>query len=420
MHKWFIPSILLTLLLFCSSSSYSQNITSIKFNGLKKTKEHYLRVFMVSKEGMPFDSLVFKKDVQVIKNLNLFFEIEGTHKKVGNDYALQIDVREATTVYPEIDLSIIPDNFLLMLGIGEFNWRGEGKSIGGYYQWYDRHSFSFYQETERHIGKKTGHAFSLDKYSTVEPLYFRNTTAEFDFDSYALALSGYYNLSYRSVLELGAVMIYEEYTKRDTSFMELPVGSDFTYAKNLFRAGYYYENVNYNYERQQGIENNLYVEDVITYGGGWNFISFNNETVYYALIGRDGNFAARQSIGIATNNLSPLAPYVFDSYVNIRGIGNRVARGTAKYVLNTEYRHTFWRHKWFILQAVAFADLGSLRYPGEGFNQLFDADNMRTYAGLGGRLYSRQIYNTVFRFDYGINTKNTDEGGFVFGIGHFF
>ena len=39
---------------------------------------------------------------------------------------------------------------------------------------------------------------------------------------------------------------------------------------------------------------------------------------------------------------------------NIHGIGNLVKRGSGVWALNTEYRHTLIKKKWFVLQANSF------------------------------------------------------------------
>ena len=84
----------------------------------------------------------------------------------------------------------------------------------------------------------------------------------------------------------------------------------------------------------------------------------------YHLINKKGNLAYHARLGFANNVFSPFSPYVLDGFVNVRGIGNRVARGTAEVCINTEYRQELIEHKWFILQGVGFTDIASLRDAG--------------------------------------------------------
>ncbi len=74
-------------------------------------------------------------------------------------------------------------------------------------------------------------------------------------------------------------------------------------------------------------------------------------------------FAARLRFGIATNNDTPFAPFVLDSYINIRGSGNRIERGTAALILNLEFRQTFFETAKFGGQLVAFSDTVFWRNP---------------------------------------------------------
>lgn len=137
-------------------------------------------------------------------------------------------------------------------------------------------------------------------------------------------------------------------------------------------------------------------------------------------LGKKGNLAFRNRLGISTNNNSPFAPFVFDSFVNIRGIGNRVARGTAEFILNAEYRLSVFQNKYLILQLTTFTDFGALRAPGSSLQTMLNGSKSNFFIGGGVRLHSRLIYKTIFRLDYSINPVNLNKGGFTFGLGQYF
>ena len=83
--------------------------------------------------------------------------------------------------------------------------------------------------------------------------------------------------------------------------------------------------------------------------------------------GHKGNLAMRLRLAISTNNETPFAPFVVDSHVNLRGVGNRIDRGTAQVVFNAEYRHTVYNLNRWAGQLVAFSDIGTWRNPGGTF-----------------------------------------------------
>jgi hypothetical protein len=110
---------------------------------------------------------------------------------------------------------------------------------------------------------------------------------------------------------------------------------------------------------------------------------------------------------------------VLDSYFNIRGIGNRIDRGTASVVFNLEYRQTLWENDTFGLQTVAFGDAGSWRKPGGQMADLVESESMILFMGVGGRLIYKKAYDVILRLDYGWSVKGMGNG-LVFGIGQYF
>jgi len=106
--------------------------------------------------------------------------------------------------------------------------------------------------------------------------------------------------------------------------------------------------------------------------------------------------------------------------VNIRGIGNRIDRGTAQVVINTEYRHTLSFKKKWAVQLTGFADVGTWRNPGGELKDLVNPDQFRLFVGGGVRFIYHQIYGAVLRIDYGIDTFNPNQRGLVIGLGQYF
>ncbi len=415
--------ILLGAFLFLNvTNSHAELITKISFTGLTKTKESYLINQIKSAVGQEYQPEVVFEDEQIIRNLNLFFRVnsETVKNEATNGWEITFIVQEAKYLYPIFSVSGFKTQFKLQAGFNQINFRGKGENIGLVYQYYDRHSISGFYNVLRHSNGKTGHDIALTKYSTIEPLYFEDTTAEFNFDNYNVSLGGHYWLRKKLRLGLGGMYMYEEYKQLDSGAFDLGQ-IEFAFHKYQVRSFIEYDAINQDFEFQTGFRNRSYLETIQTIeDNAPSFVKFTNDIYWYKKIRQRGNLAVHNRIGISTNNFSPFSPFVLDGFVNVRGVGNRVSRGTAELITNIEYRHSIWRHKWFILQAVVFSDLGTLRQPGASIESMFNHRELNLFLGSGLRLHSQLFYKVIFRVDYSINPVNPNIHGFTFGVGQFF
>ncbi|MEO9532072.1 MAG: POTRA domain-containing protein [Crocinitomicaceae bacterium] len=416
-----IVSIALFLCYF-SHQAFSETISSITFEGLTKTKKEYLERIIRCKVGEEFDPAILREDEKTIRSLNLFFNVESSYAKNESEDAWDIlfELEEAKYLYPILSISGFKGQFKLQAGFNQINFRGHAESIGFLYQYYDRHSFSAFYNALRHKNGLTGHDIAASKYSTVEPLYFEDTTAAFNFDNYNFSLGGHFWIKPKLRVGLGGMYMYEKYKQLDSTVFDLGK-TEFFFHKYQIRSFFEYANLDVNYERVFGFKNYTYLETIQTIDfPGISFIKFTNDIYWYKEIGNRGNFAIHNRFGISTNNMSPFSPFVLDGFLNVRGIGNRVSRGTAELINNIEYRHTIWKHKWFYLQVAGLIDFGTLRQPGDDLASMFTYNEMQLFTGGGLRLHSRKIYNVVFRVDYSVNPMRPDQHGLTFGVGQFF
>ena len=397
-------------------------IHEITFQGLTKTNPTYLKAIMLTKEGKAFSEDTLEFDIQNIKNMNLFFAVE--HEKLWlqehEAWKVIITIEEAHYLYPVLSASGFEDQLQVEVGFNQINFLGKAQSIGLVYKYYDRHSVSAFYSAERHKNNKTGHFIGLTKYSTVEPLYFEDTVSSFNFDNYNASVGGHYWFNYDWRVGLGGMYMYELYRQLDTGSFDLGQ-SEFRFHKYQIRSFVEYNIVDQYFELLNGFGEMFYLETVQTVDyPEISFFKLTNELLWYKRFGNRHNIALRNNIGIATNNESPFAPFVLDGFINVRGVGNRVARGTAEFIFNAEYRFSFWRHKWFFLQAVAFGDFGALREPGDKIVNMFERDHTELFLGGGLRLHSRFFYNMIFRIDYSVSPVNPSNHGLTFGFGQFF
>lgn len=400
--------------------AFTQNIvSSVQFDGLTKTDRDYLTKYVDTKKGGTYDSTIVKQDVQRLKNLNLFFSVNyNVEKNLNDDYTVTFIIEEAVYLYPILSASGFQDQLKIQAGANQINFLGKAQSIGIQYQYYDRHSLSLFYSAPIHSNGKTGHELAIAKYSTVEPLYFEDTTSNFNFDNYSLSAGGFYWLSKKIRIGLGGMYLFEQYEKLDNADIGLAM-QNFSFNKFQVRFKADYNNMNQHFELRNGIKASIFAETIQTqHVPEASFFKLLSQISYFKRIGKRGNFGIQNKFGISTNNFSPFAPFVLDGFINVRGVGNRVARGTGEFIINSEYLHTVLRKRLIIAQLVGLVDFGTLRDPGG--TSYFESMETNIFTGIGIRLHSQFIYKTIFRVDYAVNPFFPENRGFTFGLGQFF
>jgi len=411
------------MILFLSISSYNYAqkniISSITFSGLTKTKKAYLFKLIETKEGQVFDSIQLSRDIHLLKNLNLFFDVSSEIERTNKRVDITIRLKEAYYIYPIVSLSGFKDQLKLRAGINFINFLGRAQNMGFIYQFYGRHSFTLFHSQKRHSNRLTGHNFSVSRNATVEPLYENDTLSFFNFDNNSVSLGGHVWLNDQIKFGIGGQYMMEKYEQLDQGFF-IPE-TTVNFQKYQLRSLLEYNTTQYTYEYIEGTKALLYIESIFTKDHPEaSFTKFIAQANHYVKIRERGNFAGKLSMGIATNNISPFSPFVLDGILNIRGIGNRVERGTAEIIANIEYRNLFVSQKYFSIQGAIFADYGTTRMPGSNFYSLFKRDQHYIFTGLGVRFHLKKWFKTCLRLDYSVNTVNIKQHGFTFGFGQFF
>ena len=341
---------------------------------------------------------------------------------IQNKIDLTYKIEEVKTLLPIVKFGGIKNNVWFQLGFVDINWQGKGQFLSAAYQNNDkRHSGNIFYRVPRINGTNWGFSASLNKWSSREPLFFPEGTVNYDYDNNGIGLTAIRHFGIRKNLEIGGTYFVETYNKSSQQFLETTPGPDgFSQPKWLSKVAYTENYVNYHYHYLEGFTWQFLLQDVYnTLDQTW-FHSTQLYGRFYKRIGKRGNLASRIRFGLATNMDSPFAPFVADSHVNIRGIGNRIDRGTAQIILNTEYRHTIHETKKVAAQFVAFSDLGTWRNPGGDLKDLFNSNQFRQFMGGGIRLIYQKVFGAVLRIDYGIDVYNKEQRGFVIGLGQYF
>jgi len=408
-------------LLFFSQLVLAQVVNEVVIQDNKRTKTDYVKSLLDIEVGKPLDSLLLKSDVLRLKReagiAHAYYQVH----KSGEDYKVVYGVEENFTIIPSFNFYTTNDDELAYrLGVSEFNALGRGISVGVYYLRDVYDSFGGGIRAPYLFNKHLGLGLSFQNLTTEEPVFFDEGTALYRYNNTSIELASLYQFNLKHRVELGFSLFTEKYEYRSGVISDqAPLNLDID--KHLIKFIYEYNGVDIYYQYRDGFRsffNMQYVQS--TDRALPSFVIFRNDFTYFKRIKEHGNWASRLTLGLASNDDSPFAPFAVDNNLNIRGVGNLIDRGTGAVILNTEYRYSFIDKEWFVLQGNAFIDAGTWRNPGGDFSDFTNIDNVRIYPGLGIRFTHKRIFNAVFRIDYGIGITPDSTQGFVFGIGQYF
>ena len=423
------PKLLVTFFLVCNfcaiclaqrSTPVTEGKTS--FEGMKKTKESFLRDQIFEHKNKPLDIEVIDKNVQLLKNIPGIEYAEYSLDTVGTVVDVTYKVKEISTLVPIINFGGIHGNIFFRLGITDYNWLGRGQFLSATYQNnHGLHSGHLFYKIPRRHNTAWGYTASASSWSSEEPLYFSEAIVDYVYQNNGIGASVIRHFGNTTTLEVGNTAFVELYNKVKAQPEEnLPGPEQLTQQKLLSKIAFARNKVDYDYFYLKGSKWSLTYQNVFTNNEDFLFNSLQFEGQYYYRPTAKINFATRIKLGLSTNTDSPFAPFVADSHVNIRGVGNRISRGTAEAVINIEYRHTLSNHNSWASQFVAFTDIGSWRNPGGNITELIEKNQIRHFVGIGGRLIYKKLFGATIRVDYGVDIYNPEYRGLVLGLGQYF
>ena len=404
------------------SSAQENLVTDIKIEGTKRTKVQFLRKLIQVKPGSVLDSLAIQQDMERLKRLpSISHASFQVFSAVNNTYKVHYKIEENFTLIPFANLfSSSNDDFAFRIGLQEFNLLGKNITLGGFYQYDIFNSYGISVRAPYLFSSKLGLAFNYHNFTTQEPVFFDDTSADYKYNNEGFELLGLYEFNFQNRVELGFSLFTEDYSYiSGATNPNVPLALNVD--KHLFKFIYNYDNRSYFYQYVSGFRSMLNLQYVGSSDATLpEFVIGFNDFAYFKRIGERGNWASRLRLGLASNVDTPFAPFTVDNNLNIRGVGNTIDRGTGAIVINTEYRHTLIDKNWFVLQSNVFIDGGSWRNPGGDFGDFSDSQNIRIYPGIGLRFLHKKVFNAIFRIDYGYGITKDSSRGLVFGIGQYF
>ncbi len=395
-------------------------VHDLKIQGNKRLKSAFIKKIASVKKGTILDSLAIAEDMIRLKRLPSVSHVSyQVYAETENQYTVLYNIVENFTLIPSVSVYTTDnDEFAYRLGLYEFNLLGRNIIFGGFYQMDVYSSYALNFRAPYLFSNRLGLALNFQDLTTQEPVFFDDGMANYKYRNKSAEIMALFQFNLKNKLDLGLNYFVEDYTFKGENVDNRP---ELNVHKWMLKGIYDYNKLDYFYYFVSGLRSQLNVQYVTSKNAmvadffiGWN------DFFYFKRLGEKGNWATRMRVGFSTNDKTPFAPFSVDNNVNIRGVGNTIDRGTGTVVVNTEFRQTLFEKKWFVLQGNAFIDAGSWRNAGGDFSDFTKKKNIKVYPGLGLRLMHKEIYNAVFRIDYGYGITPNASKGFVIGIGQYF
>ncbi|TXE06190.1 outer membrane protein assembly factor [Seonamhaeicola algicola] len=414
--------LVLCILFVCAKIGAQEYVNSVKVQGNKRLKASFVKKISTVKAGGVLDSLQLNQDTEFLKRLpsvsHAYYQVFKT--ETGN-YNVVFNIEESFTLIPSPSIYTTNNGeFAFRIGLTEFNLFGQNIGLGAFYQHdiYDSYAINF--RAPFLFSNKFGLAVNLQDLTTLEPVFFNNSSADYRYNNESVEVLGLYKINFKNRFEFGATYFSEDYSYV-SGVTSSSVPQNLEVNKWLAKLIYEYNNLSYHYQYVSGFRSLFNFQYVTATNSELpNFFITWNDFFYFKRVGKKGNWANRMRVGLSQNDNTPFAPFSVDNNINIRGVGNTIDRGTGAIVFNTEYRHTLIDKKNVALQSNVFLDSGTWRNPGGTLSDFTNSNNLKIYSGLGLRFIHKKIFNAIFRIDYGLGLTENASQGLVFGIGQYF
>ena len=429
MNVFFYKQLLLTVFWLCLGSSlFAQTpiiVESVQFSNIKKLNKGFLEQLMVTQPGDTLNMATLNEDESQLRRLAA---VAITKRQIlplekdPNRVNIIFEITERRTLLPIIGIGGIEDNFWFLLGASEYNLGGKNKTLSAQFLLNDGlPNFEIFYKTRRIRGSKWGFSAEAKRSASIEPLFFPEGAVDFRYSNIGVGINAIHSFNPNRHLSGGFQFFREDYLKLGPEpLSELPGPNTLTTLKWLTNLRYKANNLKYDYYLLSGNQLEASLQWVITFGVERQFLALILEGSKFWRPYKSANFAARIKFGISNNDPSPFVAFVVDSQFNLRGVGNRVDRGTAQAVVNLEYRQTIFTKNAWASQLVAFSDMGTWRNPGGSLSDLANKEQFRQFVGVGIRVINIKYFLATFRLDFGFDIFDGKQKGFVLGMGQYF
>ncbi len=390
---------------------------TIEFFGNTKTQDSYLLTILGLNPNQFYSRTEVDEKVNFLNSINGIYDTRYQVVTKQNSRFLQVFVNEQKTLLPIFNFGLQPTNKWFQIGLVDLNLSGKGNELLIYYQNnQSRHSGEIFYKKNRIYNSKLSLGVSLLRWESIEPVNFEGA-GRFDYDFTINQLGS--EIGYQNGNGFSGIFGISFFQENYYSILQSDVPGPLDLSLNKFLTKW---RVGYNSLQYDGIYRKNYdlrfdYQNVYTLEYNQLFHIMTINYVHYFRLAQKRELAYRINCGTSTNNDSPFAPFVIDSYKNVRGVGDRIDRGTAVSTFNIEFRQELFKYNHIILQGILFSDASLLRLPGEEFAMATLENYLST--GIGVRIHYTKIFNAILRIDYAIEyNQNRDQ--LIIGIGQYF
>ncbi len=415
------------LVAFVLNASAQNQVDRIEIKGLNRTKQSYIAHFLSLHEGDTLSQPQIEDDLQQLKNLLMVTNATAEVVLRNDSTLVRYTIEEALTFFPIINFGGIKENVWFQIGVKEQNLGGRGiQSIAYYLNNNGLSNGQIYLRIPYLNGTRWGLSVNLQRWSSPEPLFFDGQRVNYTYSSSIAGLGIIREFDYQHTLELGGGYFVENYARQESDLMNLDnfAPRNARIPKTIGKLTHHFGRMNYHWFYLNGWDTEQYAQVIndLTLDNEALFLIYWTNLRYLKTVGKQQkcNLAFRGRIGISSNGDTPFAPFVIDSQMNIRGVGNRIDRGTATVVLNIELRQTLKDYGDWALQGVLFSDAGTWRQPAGELSDLLQNENFVHFYGGGLRGIYKKAHNAILRIDYGFDVYNIGNNGLVIGLGQYF
>lgn len=395
-------------------------LISVGIKGHARSRIAYIENFIVAPTDAPLDTAALNASVQNLLNTNLYASATWSLKDTLGGVQAVITLKEKWTVYPSASWGVIDENFWVEAGWRDNHFLGRGIRYGIVLRYYDRFAVEGYYKAPYWFGGRWGMEANWFFGRTIEPIQLQDGHTRFNQDRQMFNLLASYAIKPNNLLYAGYEFDLSQYHNRDGEPDSYAAGFNEIQRRHQIVLRHH-NRYNFNIYEQYvtGWANEVLLKGSFIPDGTRWYPYFRNDFKVFFRPWKTGNIGNRLRIGIAENHPSVFAQFIQDSFLNVRGIGNKPYRGTAELTNNLELRQTFYDNSWLALQAIAFCDYSVIRPPGGNFSEMFSASNSRLFSGVGGRIFFKGGFDFILRMDYGFSLTD-GKGGFVLGAGQYF
>jgi len=418
--------IVLTITLFFNFAFADEvvRLNKIKVSGFKKTKKYVIHNELNLKEGSDISLSDIESSILGLRNTNLFAKV--TYKLVGEEGKdLLIKVEEKWTTIPIVKFSSGGGVGQLTLGAYDPNLFGRYLELGGQYERLDSASSGvIWFKNPRLFGKKQGIDFQVWSTKRLRTKYEQDTDEPviktgFLHDRLKLYLN--YNKELSRKLNMHFFYEYNDDSfsldllDDDVLAKATPFGIPISTKVHFAGLGLDYGQLNYESFKVDGfLAQFRYRYGLSATSNVDDFSELDISLLYYKTYKWDLTFAQRFSSGLTTTDILQYWKYL-GGLDRVRGFSDNRFAGKYYWLSNSEVRLPVYRHKWLILQAVAFADI-------VGVSEEFRIISNLEGASVGGgiRLFLPKVYRFVVRLDYAQPIEKDDDMNISIGVQQFF